>query len=246
VQRQRIVDRLSDKDPLLDSETSSTRASSDTEIGEALLPPPPPPPPPCGCGCEDIAAPSTEDIAVDSDDAIEMLELARGCKDMAAQLFKQGRFHEAQREYEAAWEVLDASSGFPEELKPAADDLKLASYLNSAACFLRLGDHTLAQECCDNVLHSEPFNEKALFRRASALIGLGRDTDALSDLQLLLEHYPNNSEARRLLPRVERRVHQVQKKEKSMYLKMFADLGSNAQAEVSSHRTRIHESAEGA
>lgn len=246
--QQRIVGQFPADDRQLDSETSSTRASSDTEMSEAnvaALPPPPPPPPlPCDCGCDDILADSADasetsfspefacdcgcEAPLDSDDTDETsafppkysilqktflalkLEVAQGRKDMGAQLFGQGRFDEALGKYNAV--VDDISRAFPEELKPAADDLKRASYLNSAACFLKLGDHKLAGECCASVLYEEPFNEKALFRRALALIGLGMDTEALSDLQLLLEEHPSNAEARRLLPQVERRVHQIQRK----------------------------------
>lgn len=282
--QRRIVDQLPADDRQLDSETSSTRASSDSEMGGANVTALPPPPLPlsCDCGCEDIAADTADasktsafppdfgcdcgcEAPVDSDDMSEIstfppeysilqknflaskLEAAQGHKDTGAQLFKQGRFDEALEKYKAVMEVLHTSRAFPEELKPAADNLKRASYLNSAACFLKLGDHKLASICCDQVLHKQPFNEKALFRSASALIGLEMFNEALSDLQVLLEKHPNNSEARRLLPRVERSIHQVrqkaQRKEKSMYLKMFADLGSNTEAEVSSGGAEIPESA---
>jgi len=178
----------------------------------------------------------------------EKLEVARQRKDLGALLFKQGRFDLAQQKYKAVGDFLARVDEVAEELKPAAKDLKRLSYLNRAVCSLKLGDNMRAKLCCDSVLDGEPFNEKALFRRASAMIGLGRDTDALSDLQSLLNKYPENFEARRLMQQVERRMHlalqKAQRKEKSLYLKMFAELGSNAEAEAGSDSRGILETAE--
>jgi hypothetical protein len=279
--QQRIVGQLPADNQQLDSETSSTRASSDAEMGEENITTLPPPPPPllCDCGCDDIAANRADEsesaalppesgcdcgCGVPRDDTIETsafppefsmlhktflalkLEVAQGYKDMGAQLFKQGQFDEALDKYKAVQCVLLTSRVLPEELNPSAEDLKRASWLNSAACFLKLGEHKLTSRCCNQVLRKEPFNEKALFRSASALIGLEMYSEALSDLHLLLEKHPNNSEARRLLPQVERFVHQVQRKaqrkEKSVYLKMFGDLGSDTAAVISSDRAEIPES----
>jgi len=77
-------------------------------------------------------------------------------------LFLQaGKYDLARRHYKKMVEYLTSESNRSE----AAQRLLLASNLNLAICYLKLGQHRRARDACDSGLQLEPNNVKALYRR---------------------------------------------------------------------------------
>ncbi|KAL2938487.1 70 kDa peptidyl-prolyl isomerase, partial [Bienertia sinuspersici] len=66
--------------------------------------------------------------------------------------------------------------------------------LNMVACFLRKKEFMTTEKFCTVVLDLNPRNVKALFRRASAAMELGRIEFAVSDLDLAYVIDPSNQE----------------------------------------------------
>jgi len=60
-----------------------------------------------------------------------------------------------------------------ENMQKRLDEVKQMCLLNSALCNLRLKRFRNAVNCCDQVLHEDAQNVKALFRRATAHRNLG-------------------------------------------------------------------------
>ena len=77
--------------------------------------------------------------------------------------YREGRLEEALASYEAG---LEAASG------PSDGDLWLALSLNAAAAHLGLGQHEAGLAAAERVLAKRPGHAKAIFRAASAHVGL--------------------------------------------------------------------------
>lgn len=73
-------------------------------------------------------------------------------------------------------------------------DLKAAVCLNVALCYIRLGKPELAVEHCDEVLEVRPSSVKALYRRGTAYIALGKYGAAGVDLAYARHLEPRNDE----------------------------------------------------
>jgi tetratricopeptide (TPR) repeat protein len=84
----------------------------------------------------------------------------------------------------------------------------------------------LAIETCNKVLEFDPKSEKGLYRLASAYFGLSEYQDAIEHAKKLVEVNPENKDAVHLLALSKQKVVEYQKKEKSMYSKMFSGLAS--------------------
>merc|ERR1712184_214370 len=97
-------------------------------------------------------------------------------------------------------DLVKDTNKFSYEEKKACAELSRASWLNKAACFLKLCDNSSCLTACNTVLREDHTNVKALFRRAKAQNGLGQNVDCIRDLQRVLELDPANADARALLP----------------------------------------------
>ncbi|CAE7494063.1 FKBP62, partial [Symbiodinium pilosum] len=147
-------------------------------------------------------------------------------KETGSRLFREGRYFLALQRYRGVLEFLSYCENLSEAGKLQMKELKKTCELNQAQCRLKLGDFYGAKVACDAVLAEEPTNLKALFRRASANLKRRDFADALSDLKLLLELDPKNSDARRLLPEAQKGAKEGEKKARSMYAKMTKSLGT--------------------
>jgi len=159
----------------------------------------------------------------------DKLRFAASRKDMGAKLFKSKRFELALEKYKKVIDTLAHNDKFSEEQKMRAAELKHASELNKAACYLQLGDPTNALCICNSILKDDRHNIKALFRRAKAHFERAENVEAIKDLEHLLELDPGNAEAKAMLPNVKRAQKLADKESKSTFAKMcqgFGKLGS--------------------
>jgi hypothetical protein len=76
------------------------------------------------------------------------------------------------------------------------------------------------------VLEFDPKSEKGLYRLASAYFGLNEYQDCIEYAKKLVEVNPENKDAVHLLALSKQKIAEYQKKEKSMYSKMFSGLTS--------------------
>lgn len=96
--------------------------------------------------------------------------------------FKVGQIADALKKYEAGIN----------ELKEDERDLKIALYNNVAHCQVQLYEPKKVISACTTVLDLDPFNGKALLRRAVAYESLEKTRAAMNDFQKVLLIDPTN------------------------------------------------------
>ncbi|KAG5442778.1 Protein unc-45 A [Clonorchis sinensis] len=118
-------------------------------------------------------------------------------KEKANSLFKDGLFREAIALYDQCLA----------ESQPD-NRLRCILYSNKAQAFLKLEDYENAVKASTDALNLNPFDPKALFRRAQAYEKLGKLQSALEDAQKLIRLESKNTAAQLLIRRVEHSVTQ--------------------------------------
>jgi len=86
---------------------------------------------------------------------------------------------------------------------------------------LKLQDNFEARAAATKALELDPQNEKALFRRGQALIGLGEPQLASKDFAECLKIDPNNSAAKSQQAACNKILKEQLQKEKKIYANMF-------------------------
>jgi tetratricopeptide (TPR) repeat protein len=99
-------------------------------------------------------------------------------------------------------------------------------YINISACNIKTKDYETAVAACDEALKIDPYNIKALYRRARSLaLPINSSVEdfrlAMVDLKRLLEIDPENFAALREVKRLQRLIDVNRKREKETYGKMF-------------------------
>lgn len=84
-------------------------------------------------------------------------------------------------------------------MKEEVQELSRACQLNMAACYLQLREFHSTRRACEGVLHSDPTNLKALYRKAQAEMGLTDYREAVVSLRKLLKQDEKNDAARKML-----------------------------------------------
>lgn len=155
----------------------------------------------------------------------EKIEWAGARKDVAASLFKKGRYILALERYKKVVDLFSYLDSYEDDLKEKAKELKKACELNRAACFLKTKDYAEAKKSCITVLKDDALNVKALFRRAQAEYNLRNFLDCMNDIKKLLEIDPKNAEARSLYKQAQVGQKEEDKKSKGLYANMCKALG---------------------
>ncbi|XP_053321467.1 peptidyl-prolyl cis-trans isomerase FKBP4 [Spea bombifrons] len=163
----------------------------------------------------------------------EKLEQGALVKDRGTQYFKGGRYRQAIIQYKKIITWLEHESGLSEEQKGKSKALLQAASLNLAACYLKLGEHRGALEHCNKALEMDPNNEKGLFRRGEAYMGINEFELARDDFTKVLQLYPNNKAARAQLGQCQARIRQQHQREKKIYANMFQRLAEKEEKEAS-------------
>eukprot|EP00933_Yihiella_yeosuensis_P006265 TRINITY_DN11096_c0_g2_i1.p1 TRINITY_DN11096_c0_g2~~TRINITY_DN11096_c0_g2_i1.p1 ORF type:complete len:283 (+),score=78.02 TRINITY_DN11096_c0_g2_i1:24-851(+) len=157
----------------------------------------------------------------------ERLGSGRRRKEVATELFKKGRVRLASSHYDAIADLYSNLDFFkdPEERQDAKELYRIVN-LNRAACLLKLGDWKTVVDLCTNYLKDDARNAKALFRRAKAFVGLKKYTDAIEDLNQLLEIESSNVEGQRLLREAKLHQKKFDKTQAFTFSKMCNAFGS--------------------
>ncbi|CAG9571630.1 unnamed protein product [Danaus chrysippus] len=157
----------------------------------------------------------------------ELVDSIRRVKESGNDLFGAGRYKAAARKYRKCnryvtqAQEIGAKDGekYLSELRSCGRQ----SCLNLAACQCRLRDYRAALTSCDQVLHMDPRNEKALYRRGQANYALKNYEAALSDLKLADKVSPRNKAVRKLLEEVRASNKHYNDIQKQRLAKFFRD-----------------------
>lgn len=158
------------------------------------------------------------------------IEYAEKLKEEGNVFFKKGEYKKALRKYKLIYlyvaglkPSLSKIMGVPNEknqeneMEANIRKLKLASKLNSALCYIKLGEGRKAREYANKVLLKDKDNAKAIFRRGQGWMVDGFIENAKKDFQTVLEKHPDDVGVKRAFLDLRKRKNEVNKKEKKMY-----------------------------
>ncbi|KAL0106891.1 hypothetical protein PUN28_015430 [Cardiocondyla obscurior] len=151
----------------------------------------------------------------------EKIEQAKMQKEKGTKYLKSDRINVAIKVYQKVSKYLNEGSDFTDDLKKERDSLLVAAHLNLALCYLKTNENILAKQECDQVLELDPKNEKALFRRGQAHLGLASPELAINDFQEVLKLQPNNTAASNQVLICNSFIKKQLTKEKKLYANMF-------------------------
>ncbi|XP_066154274.1 FK506-binding protein 59-like [Euwallacea fornicatus] len=154
-------------------------------------------------------------------DSEEKLEQCKIFKEKGTNYFKNAKYQLAIKFYKKIEEFLKEE---PELCSEAVDQnvsLLLASYLNTSLCYLKTKDNFEAKAAATKALELDPRNEKALFRRGQAFLGLGEAGLAVKDFKECLIIDPKNKSAQTQLAHCNKLLKQQLQEEKKIYANMF-------------------------
>ncbi|XP_018313356.1 FK506-binding protein 59 isoform X2 [Mycetomoellerius zeteki] len=151
----------------------------------------------------------------------EKIEQAKMQKEKGTNYLKSDKFNLAIKVYQKIFKYLDDASSFEDNLKKERDSLVKAAHLNLALCYLKTNENVLARDECTKVLQLDPQNEKALFRRGQANLGLTWPEKALNDFRKVLKVQPKNTAASKQILICNSLIKQQLTKEKKLYANMF-------------------------
>ncbi|XP_071721517.1 peptidyl-prolyl cis-trans isomerase FKBP62-like [Rutidosis leptorrhynchoides] len=131
---------------------------------------------------------------------LEKIEAAGQKKEEGNTYFHAGEYLEAAKCYENAAKFIEDDNDFSEEERNQTRALKVACYLNDAACKLKLSelndDYLKVPKLCSKVLEIDSTNIKALYRRAKAYVNIADLDLAERDLKRALEIDPGNRDVK--------------------------------------------------
>jgi len=82
-------------------------------------------------------------------------------------LAQKGKYKFAARHFSRVVDYLQEEDMLIGDEKRKRDGLMFSAYLNMAACHLKLNNNLEVVHSCEKALEMEPWNEKALYRRAT-------------------------------------------------------------------------------
>uniref|UniRef100_A0A1B6DTS3 peptidylprolyl isomerase n=1 Tax=Clastoptera arizonana TaxID=38151 RepID=A0A1B6DTS3_9HEMI len=151
----------------------------------------------------------------------EKIDQAKFFKEKGTQYFKATKYKLAIKMYKKMVEFTEFDSGFDKEEDVERQQLLTIAHLNAAMCHLKLEQFTEAKDECDLALKQEPNNEKGLFRRAQAFVGLAEPEKALVDFEAVLRIDPSNKAASNFIKICNQKLKEQKAKEKKIYANMF-------------------------
>ncbi|XP_050308146.1 FK506-binding protein 59 [Anthonomus grandis grandis] len=154
-------------------------------------------------------------------DVEEKIEQCKLFKEKGTNYFKNGKYQLAIKLYKRIQTLLEGESETDGETSKERAALLLASYLNTSLCHLKLNDNFEAKAAATKALELDPTNEKALFRKGQALLGLSEAQLAAKEFSDCLKIDPNNSAAKAQLAACNKILKDQLQKEKKIYANMF-------------------------
>eukprot|EP01104_Vermistella_antarctica_P021405 TRINITY_DN965_c2_g1_i1.p1 TRINITY_DN965_c2_g1~~TRINITY_DN965_c2_g1_i1.p1 ORF type:complete len:464 (+),score=129.66 TRINITY_DN965_c2_g1_i1:82-1392(+) len=154
----------------------------------------------------------------------EKIEAASATKLEGNACVKKANYALALKRYEKAVTYVTQSDFACDEgeEKDSVDEIVVSIRLNEALCQLKLVDYKAALTSCDEVLKLRPTNVKALYRSGQAHVGLAQWKEAVEVLDRAKEIDEHNRDVLLLWRKAEVALRKQDRKEKTMFKKMFA------------------------
>ncbi|XP_015900479.1 peptidyl-prolyl cis-trans isomerase FKBP62 isoform X1 [Ziziphus jujuba] len=152
----------------------------------------------------------------------EKIEAAERKKEEGNLLFKSGKYQRAAKKYDKAADYVSEDMSFEKDELKLAKALRVSSWLNGAACSLKLGDFQGAINLCSKVLDVEFHNVKALYRRAQAYMETADLDLAELDIKNALEADPQNREVNLMQKNLKQLQVESNKRDAMLYTNMFS------------------------
>ncbi|KAK3012657.1 hypothetical protein RJ639_008846, partial [Escallonia herrerae] len=137
-------------------------------------------------------------------------------------LFSNGKYQRARKKYDKAADYVGEDAPFRDDDQKLVKSLRVACWLNGAACSLKLNDFQGAIKLCSKVLDVELYNVKALYRRAQAYMETADLHLAELDIRKALEADPKNREVKLIQKNLKQRQAESNKRDAKLYANMFA------------------------
>jgi len=170
--------------------------------------------------------PDTWDLLPD-----ERIDKGSRLKQHAASLMKTADYRRACWVYRAVQDLMGYVDDWPDEQRRKGDELRQACKSNEVLAWLKLEQFQEAADLCTEILCgggisvADPCNVKALFRRGSAHLSLGDLARAKHDFESVLEHDPDNKEAKQQLAQARRQERAEAKKSQDLMRGMIGGAG---------------------
>ncbi|XP_047538978.1 peptidyl-prolyl cis-trans isomerase D isoform X1 [Vanessa atalanta] len=155
----------------------------------------------CMDGTADHLPEYPEDLQTDLTKDELMLSI-RAVKESGNALFAARRVRGAARKYHKCLRYVARASERHAEHYEEVKTYTIQCNLNLAACYSKLEDYRACINSCSEVLHIDPGNEKALYRRGQANYALKNYESALADLKHADKISPKNRAVQKLLDEV--------------------------------------------
>lgn len=164
-------------------------------------------------------------------DEEEKISSACALKDKGNTAFKAGKVSRAIKYWDRSKTCVEFNDNFNAENKEEAKKILKSLQLNSAAAYLKMKEPLRAREAASKVIESDPYNMKALYRRAQSYIDTQDWIEAAQDIKLALGNDPDNGDFKILRKRLKTAEATSSKKEKSLWSSTFQKLEIQAKKE---------------
>jgi len=153
-------------------------------------------------------------------------------KEAGSRFFQTGSTRLALKRYHFVTTSLAYTGSWKDDsARDAAEGLRRACHLNSAACLLKLERWQEAEMACGMVLREDPGNVKALFRRGRALIELQEYREAEKSLRKTVELDRKSKEAAQLLAKAKQLLRAELEQSRKMLSRMAQGITKSEEEE---------------
>ncbi|KAJ0967699.1 hypothetical protein J5N97_024616 [Dioscorea zingiberensis] len=167
----------------------------------------------------------------------EKIEAAEKTKKAGNDLYKIGKFKRAAKKYEKAVSYINEDEPLESGEEKLVKSLRIACWLNHAACCLKFNSFHDAIKQCSKVLDIEYHNVKALYRRAQSYIETADLDLAKLDIQKALEIDPQNREVKSLQMTLKQLELENNKRDAKLYANMF--VSSRKDTDIALKRLKV-------
>ncbi|TPX48159.1 hypothetical protein SeLEV6574_g02211 [Synchytrium endobioticum] len=153
----------------------------------------------------------------------EKFEAAEDCRVSGNELFRDGKWRSAARQYDQIVNYFQNDTDATAEEKTRADALLLSAYLNLIACHLKLKHPQPFKllEIANQAIAIKPASAKALYRRAQVHCTAQEFEKALHDIRAALKLEPKDPALRAEYIKITERLKAYRKGQKQLFQKMF-------------------------
>lgn len=137
-------------------------------------------------------------------------------------LFKEGKFELAKAKYDKMLREFNHVNPHDDEEGKIFSNSRNLLYLNTAACYLKMGEPKKSIEACNKVLDANPAHVKALYRRGMAYMSSGDFDEARNDFKMMITvDKSSEPDATAALAKLKQKEQEVEKKVRKQFKGLF-------------------------